>query len=76
MNLAFKYSGPIFIVLGFVSFVLSMLFDVTVDANGIVHEPGLAYVALGLLSIYFGIFLVIVYWIVKLIKKRSAKKSN
>ncbi|WP_088809277.1 MULTISPECIES: DUF3955 domain-containing protein [Listeria] len=76
MNTVFKYSGPAFIVLGFISFVVSMIAGVTVGADGIVHEPGLAYVATGLFSIYLGIFLIIVYWIVKLVKKRSNKNAN
>ncbi|WP_077907956.1 DUF3955 domain-containing protein [Listeria fleischmannii] len=56
MNTLFKYSGLICIALGLISFVVSLIVGTTIDANGIVQEPGFIFVPVGLLFIYAGIF--------------------
>ncbi|EUJ52569.1 DUF3955 domain-containing protein [Listeria fleischmannii] len=76
MKTLFKYSGLICIVLGLISFVISLIVGTTIDANGIVHEPGFIFVPIGLLFIYAGIFLTIVYLLVKWIKKITKKPSS
>ncbi|KMT58458.1 hypothetical protein X560_2284 [Listeria fleischmannii 1991] len=76
MNTLFKYSGLICIALGLISFVVSLIVGTTIDANGIVQEPGFIFVPVGLLFIYAGIFLTIVYLLVKWIKKMTKKPSS